>query len=217
VQLRFGFEAPLAQFQALGPVWAATNSAFLRGTGAEPAARPELGMSRAVVEPSFGQHFVPLFNATRDFMPENEREKKALAALEDVPLQAGFYFFGRAIVDAPMAPPNYRALKGPAAITEGTPRPAWYPTAINPAASADALPDWKTIYPVAQKAMKRFAEGGTGFETSIGSWQIAARPILASQQRCVACHNAPGFATRVPAELNHALGGVLYAFRRTSI
>jgi hypothetical protein len=59
-------------------------------------------------------------------------------------------------------------------------------------ASADALPDWRTFYPLAQKATKSFADGGGGFETSIGSSQIAARPFIASQP----------------------LGGALYAFRR---
>jgi len=182
-----------------------------------PAQPTNLGMSRAAVPPSFGQHFVPQFETTRDFVPENNREKKALAALEAAPIQAGFYLFGSTVVDAPAGAPNYRALKGPAAITGGAPRPAWYPTASNPAPSPDALPDWKAIYPVAQKAMKSFADGGSGFDTSVGTWQIAVRPIIASRQRCVACHNAPGFATKIPAELNHALGGVLYAFRRTSI
>jgi len=84
-----------------------------------PAQPTNLGMSRAAVPPSFGQHFVPQFETTRDFVPENNREKKALAALEAAPIQAGFYLFGSTVVDAPAGAPNYRALKGPAAITGG--------------------------------------------------------------------------------------------------
>lgn len=175
---------------------------------------PALGMSRIALPPSFGEHFVPRFDSTRDFKPENDRENKALAALEAVPVQVGFYLFGRAIVDSGIEMHSYRALKGPGAVTRGTPRPEWYPTSVNTVAPPDALPDWKTVYPLAQRAMKSFDDGGTGFETSIDSWQIAARPVVASQERCVACHNAPGFRTRAPVALNQAVGGVLYAFRR---
>jgi hypothetical protein len=166
---------------------------------------PALGMSRIARPPSFGEHFVPRFDSTRDFRPENDREKKALAALEAVPVQVGFYLFGRAIVDAGVETPKYRALKGPAALTRGTPRPDWYPTLVNTGALPSALPDWKAIYPLAQRAMKSFGDGGAGFETSIDSWQIAARPVVARQGRCLACHNVA---------LGQAVGGVLYAFRR---
>ena len=166
-----------------------------------------LGMSRIVRPSSFGEHFTPRFISQRDFEPETEREKQALAALEKDSVQVGFYLFGRAIVHTPAEARNPRTLKGPGAITKGTPRPAWYPAlAMGAAAPADALPDWKTIYPVAQRAMKSFEDGGTGFETSIGCWRIAARPVPARQEKCVACHGGP-------AVLNQPLGGVLYAFR----
>src|SRR5579863_681959 len=47
-------------------------------------ARPEtLGMSRIMRWPSLGEHFVPVITDKRDFAPENDRERKALAALED--------------------------------------------------------------------------------------------------------------------------------------
>jgi hypothetical protein len=72
-----------------------------------------------------------------------------------------------------------------------------------------ALPDWNAVYPLARKAMKSFTDGGTGFETEIDSWSIAARPVLASQQRCLDCHS--GLA------LNQPVGGVLYAYRRATI
>jgi hypothetical protein len=68
------------------------------------------------------------------------------------------------------------------------------------------LPDWRTIYPLAQRAMRSFADGGAGFETTIDSWRIAARPVIAGQQKCLTCH--PG------VKLDRPLGGVLYAYRR---
>jgi hypothetical protein len=176
-----------------------------------------LGMSRIVRPPSFGEHFAPRFISQRDFEPETEREKEVLAALEKDSVQVGFYLFGRAIVHTPPEARNPRTLKGPGAMTIGTPRPTWYPAlAVVAAAPADALPDWKTIYPLAQRAMKSFEDRGTGFETSIGSWRIAARPVAARQEKCVGCHNNPAFGNGTPAVLNQPLGGVLYAFRSPS-
>ncbi len=169
------------------------------------------GMNRMASSNSLGEHFRPRFNVTSDFVPEEPQETKTLAAMEKNHLQVGLYLVGRESQESPLSAPNFRAMKGPAAITAGTPRPAWYPTARNPAAPPDAMPDWKVIYPLAQRAMRSFEDGGAGFEMKVDSWQIAARPVFASQQRCVICHNRSGGLT---VALNHPLGGVLYAFRR---
>ncbi len=174
-----------------------------------------LGMNRAVGPGSFGMHYQPLVTRERDFQPENPREAKVLAAMEAEKIQVGFYLFGRAVSEANAEALNYRALKGPGAITVGTPRPAWYPglqaAKVEP---GDALPDWKAIYPLAGEAMKSFEDGGKGFATAVGSWQVAARPLLAGNERCVACHNSMGTGSGKRVELNHAVGGVLYAYRR---
>jgi hypothetical protein len=205
VQIRF--ETPA--MAAPSPFVAGPNHTLMAGTALA------LGMSRVTPNnPSFGQHYLPQFTVTRDFEPENGPEKNALDALETAPVQVGLYLFGRAILDSRIETPNYRALKGPAAVTQGGPRPTWYPTGVNPAALPDALPDWKEMYPVAQRAMKSFADGGTGFETSMGTWSVAVRPVIASQERCLTCHNSMAHGTSGAVFLNQTLGGVIYAFRR---
>ena len=173
---------------------------------ASASGRFPLGMSRVVRPSSFGQHFVPKFVSQRDFEPGSDREKEVLAKLEDESVQVGFYLFGRAILAGAADLQNPRALKGPGAMTKGTPRPAWYPAGFAPAAPADALPDWRAVYPLAQRAMRSFADGGPGFETTIDSWRIAARPVIAGQQKCLTCHGG--------VALHQPLGGVLYAYRR---
>jgi hypothetical protein len=50
--------------------------------------------------------------------------------------------------------------------------------------------------------MASFRDGGAGFETTLGSWEIAARPV-AAEKRCAICHSSESH-----------IGGVLYAFRR---
>jgi hypothetical protein len=177
--------------------------------GLNPGTVPALGMSRIAIPPSIGTHFLPQMNVTRDFTPENEPERKVVAVLEATHLQVGLFVFGRAVLDSDPERPNFRALKGPAAMTAGTPRPAWYPTGEMGLVGENPLPDWKAVYPIARKAMKSFTDGGTGFETEIDSWNIAARPVLASQQRCLPCHS--GLA------LNQPVGGVLYAYRRAPV
>jgi hypothetical protein len=181
----------------------------------DASGRFPLGMSRIMRPPSFGVHFVPKSDSNRDFEPETDREKEILSRMEAESLQVGFYAFGRAILDGSASDLNLRALKGPGAITRDTPRPAWYPLAPSTSpAPGDALPDWKSIYPVGQRAMRDFMAGGTGFETTIGSWRIAARRVVACQAKCVTCHNSQAYKQSSPVALHQPIGGVLYAYRR---
>jgi hypothetical protein len=161
-----------------------------------------LGMSRVAVPRSMGTHFRPKLSSPTDFVPENAAERQTVAKLEANRVQLGLYVFGADILKAPAELRSFRALKGPAAITAGTPRPAWYPGTAKVPAFPDPLPDWNQIYPVARRAMAAFHDGSAGFETTFGNWDIAARPV-AAEKRCAVCHGAEPH-----------LGGVLYAFRR---
>ena len=189
---------------------------------ADPGAQV-FGMSRQLMPGSLGEHFLPAVTRDRDFQPATQEEKAAISALESNHVEVGFYLFGRAVASSESTDLNYRALKGPGAMTAGTPRPSWYPRtalAFSPPQAPsltekkpDTLPDWQEIYPLARKAMRSFVDGGNGFETEVRGWEIAARPVLASQARCVTCHEqmnngSAGF------KLHEPVGGVLYAFRR---
>jgi len=174
---------------------------------------PALGMNRMASARSFGRPYLPEFDAKRDFEPQTDTERKILACMERDGLQVGFYVFGRAILDAAPQAPNFRALKGPAAITAGTPRPRSYPTGDNRNAAPDALPDWNAIYPLARNAMITFADGGSGYDMAFGSWIVSARPVIAAENRCVACHSPSAFGKGTSVTLHGAVGGVLYAWR----
>ncbi len=191
-----------------------------------------LGMSRIMGRSSFGEHFRPVISDKRDFSPETERERKVIAALEDRKVQVGLYLFGASILEQDAKQLSFRALKGPGALTAGTPRPRWYPATallrlgavVEPESDAgQQLPDWNAIYPVAQRAMRSFQDGGTGFEIEFQNWTVAARPAIAAQEKCVSCHNNPAYrrrhgvaeggGARMEAKLGQPIGGVLYAFR----
>jgi hypothetical protein len=165
-----------------------------------------LGMSRIAVPSSMGEHFRPATGAATDFVPLTREEREITAEMEQQNLQVGFYLFGAPILTYSPEALNFRALKGPAVITHGTPRPAWYPMSMKPATDAGgALPDWKTIYPLARRAMIGFQSGDGAFETTFEGWNIAARPVTASDARCLHCHSIA---------LKQPIGGVIYAFRR---
>ena len=182
---------------------------------ADPAPQT-LGMSRIARPISFGLHYRPDLASPVDFHPENPAEKAVIEDLAGERMQAGLYVFGAAILTADPARPDFRALKGPAAVVSGTPRPAWYPLLAQVAVrSGDALPDWNAIYPLARRAMNSFRDDGKGFETRLDGWDIAARPAIAGQERCVNCHNNPVYHPAQTARLGQAIGGVIYAFRKT--
>jgi len=173
------------------------------------------GMSRIAVPSSFGKHFAPVTRNRRDFVPENDSERKAVAALESRKLAVGLYLFGELIVREDAAKFNSRALKGPGAITVHTPRPDWYPSARVAAMKekdSASLPNWVKIYPVAQRAMRSFQDGGKGFEMEFEGWTIAARPAIATHDRCVSCHSNRALQGAT-AKRGEPIGGVLYAFR----
>ncbi len=179
-----------------------------------------LGMSRVVLPPSMGHHYQPLLTLERDFAPENEKEREVIRELEEKHVQVGLYVAGVSVVQSSPELLDYRALKGPGAITKGTPRPAWYPgqppvITASPVitTSIDALPDWKSVYPLAKRAMQSFRDGGAGFETSLEGWNIAARPVVA-EARCNVCHDRLSAISNTASTEKKPIGGVLYAFRR---
>ena len=181
------------------------------------ATGPELGFSRMTVPNSYGTHFQAISHYIRDFVPERENEKELLTQMEDQKMQLGMFLFGQAILDQPDTTMDYRALKGPAIITKGTRRPPQMARLIDPPAhpDPDALPTWLEAYPIGLRAMRSFADGGHGFETRIGDWTIAARPAIATNDRCLGCHNAANTNSKKKLKLGEPVGGILYAYKFT--
>jgi hypothetical protein len=171
-------------------------------------------LSRVAVPRSLGRHFQPTPTAATDFRPETPSEQSLLRELDAGAVNAGFYVFGAAITRSAPQLRDFRALKGPAVVTPGTVRPAWYPPLAPKASSPDALPDWDAVYPIARQAMTEFETGATNFQTSAGIWRVLARPVPASAPSCVGCHNNSviGRADHAIA-LHDAIGGVLYLYK----
>lgn len=161
--------------------------------------REPLGMSRIVSPDSYGKHFLPIISNNRDFIPQNGYEKELLTHLEAADLEFGIYLFGENIMVQPATAMDYRSMKGPAVVTKGTVRAN--------------LPSWNAAYPLAEKAMKSFKDGGHGFEVQLDDWTIAARPAIANNVRCITCHNMQRAQGWKSLEVGDAIGGVLYAYK----
>jgi len=93
---------------------------FIQQRFAAPLPGP-LGMSRAAVPSSFGAHFQPAATAATDFLPSGAGEQEVIRELEGGKIQVGLYVFGAAITNSPAERMDFRALKGPAAITKALP------------------------------------------------------------------------------------------------
>ena len=160
-----------------------------------------LGMSRIATPSSRDRHFLPDRGSACDFVPENAMERKAIGKLEEQRVEVGLYVFGTAILKAKAEALDYRALKGPAIVTRGTPRPGWYPGwGKARAVRNDSLPDWNAVYPVARGSMERFKNGGREVQTTLAGWKVMARPVM-GDKRCEMCHAAG------------LIGGLMYAYR----
>jgi hypothetical protein len=139
------------------------------------------------------------FHGVRQFRPENAAEQAVVSRLEDKGFQVALYLAGRGVLSAPTLDPavaRYRyAVQGPAYITR--------------LKSAGELPAADGLFEESRAALATF-NTGQGYDIQKGAWTVALRPLRASNEACVQCHNASGARVK----MNDALGVVMYIYRR---
>jgi hypothetical protein len=164
-------------------------------------ARTTFGMSRIV---SNG------FHGVGQFQPEDPTERTIVQRLEQQHYQVALYLAGRNVSSTvrqiqttagyPLLIAERRfGVQGPAFITHHQ--------------TADELPRPDTLLEESQAALKAF-ETSEGYDLKKGDWDVALRPLRASNQTCVDCHNR-NVGPRV--HINDALGVILYVFRRKDL
>jgi hypothetical protein len=162
-------------------------------------ARTTFGMSRIV---SSG------FHGVGPFQPENPTELAVVQRLEQQHYQVALYLAGR---NASTTLRQIQTTAGyPLVIAQhrfGVQDPAF----ITGHQSADELPRPDTQLEDSQDALKAF-ENGEGYNIKRGDWNVALRPLRASNQACVDCHNNRTIGSRV--HLGDPLGVVMYVYRR---
>jgi hypothetical protein len=121
--------------------------------------------------------------AAPSFEAENASEQAALRDLEQEGITAILYLGSRQAV-----------VKGPVVLT---------PAATGDAASAPAFPNPSELRAPGARALNAF--GGTeSYAFSASGWEFIAKPVRASAQSCVECHDAA---------LGQVIGVALYGYR----
>ncbi|HZS06277.1 MAG TPA: hypothetical protein VFD58_15655 [Blastocatellia bacterium] len=164
------------------------------------------GIRRVITFPYHLQHFTP----------ENEQEKNVIAELEKDGWTVSFYLAGRSVLGAK---PDKSLWEKPNN-NFYTRKPINNPILLTKDAKIDDLPKPLELWEQTQKAMAAFSRAGE-YDFSVGKWQIAARPVRASQQACLNCHDqrhemVDGKVKAISQglKIGDPLGVVLYAYTR---
>jgi hypothetical protein len=151
---------------------------------------------RFLARTAFGmQRILPnQFHGVRQFRPENAAEQAVVNQLGQDGYQVALYLAGRNVLSA--ASPNslllpYRySVQGPAYITR-----------VNP----EELPRPEMLLEESRAAFIK----DQGYEIKNSGWTVALRPLRASNEACVQCHNAAG----ANVKMNDTLGVAMYVYK----
>jgi hypothetical protein len=151
---------------------------------------------RFLARTTFGmQRILPnQFHGVRQFRPENPAEQAVVNQLGQDGYQVALYLAGRNVLSAPtpisLLQPYRYAVQGPAYITR-----------LNP----EELPRPETLLEESRAAFKK----DQGYEIQKSGWTVALRPLRASNETCVQCHNAAG----ANVKMNDVLGLAMYVYK----
>ena len=162
----------------------------------------------------------------RWFLPETEEEKEAVTALKHEGYEVCIYLVGRNILqdipaDRRRSNPNLGSsgehlMSGPVFVGAG---------------KLTGLPAGNEMWEPAREALRKFDAGAAQQSFGISGWQIEARPVRASDDKCLSCHgydarlvaNANGTGRRWIIEkqrnqlqLGDPVGVLLYVYRKKS-
>ena len=155
-------------------------------------ARTTFGMGRVLPDQ---------FHGVRQFRPENADEQAVVNQLREKGYQVALYLAGRNVLTDPSRNPlvpSYRyAVQGPAYITH--------------LESPEELPRPDSLLEASRAALQAFSTSQSYGDTQKGGWTVLLRPLRASNEACVQCHNAAGARVK----MNDALGVVMYVYKHT--
>jgi hypothetical protein len=191
-----------------------------------PASDDELNAFDKVVQQRF--HDVIGFGmariaSDRQFVPETPAEKDAVKALKRGGFQICLFLVGRGVLkDVPEQERYMNKFGGSSHTIAG-------PVFTRKNKFIRGLPAAVELWEPARAAFKAFADGGTRYGFKIRTWNVEARPVRASDEKCLSCHrrdvvtyHADGTASIEPnnplntLQLGDAVGMVLYAHKNKS-
>ncbi len=137
------------------------------------------------------------FHGVRVFRPENATEGAVVDRLQQQNYEVALYLAGRGILTppTPLDFPRRDRVQGPAYITRlGNP---------------EELPGPEALLEESRRALISFQKGD-GYDIHTSGWTVSMRPLRATSDKCVACHNTPGL------KIGDALGVAMYVYRKSS-
>jgi hypothetical protein len=134
------------------------------------------------------------FHGVRQFRPENPDEQAVVNRLGQDGYQVALYLAGRNVLSAPspdsLLQPYRYAVQGPAFITR---------------LNAEELPRPETLLEESRAAFSK----DQGYEIQKSGWTVALRPLRATSESCVQCHNVAG----AHVKMNDVLGVAMYVYK----
>ena len=129
----------------------------------------------------------------RQFIPESPEEKEAVKQLNRAGYEICFYLAGRGIL---------QDVKERDRVSQTHFGHGWGHTMSGPVflrnGKLKALPDARVMWEPARQAFRTFTEGAPRYSFEANGWQIEARPVRASDERCLECHGYDTLITYPP-------------------
>lgn len=130
----------------------------------------------------------------RMFRPENPTEQSVVDQLRQKGFEVAAYLIGhQALAETPVPTPR-AGLQGPVSITSR---------------SDTQFADETFLFSEGKKALASIGQG-PGYDVKKGDWNMAIRPLRASNQTCIQCHTTVDGTPK----LGDALGVVMYVYRQ---
>jgi len=140
------------------------------------------------------------FHGVPQFIPENTTEQAVVNQLGQDGYQVALYLAGRNVLGTPspnsLLQPYRYAVQGPAYITR---------------LNAEELPHPETLLEASRAALEGSNNNESYGDIQKGAWTVALRPLRASNETCVQCHNAAG----AHVKMNDTLGVAMYVYKHT--
>jgi hypothetical protein len=140
------------------------------------------------------------FHGVPQFIPENSAEQAVVNQLGQDGYQVALYLAGRNVLSTrspnSLLQPYRYAVQGPAYITR---------------LNAEELPRPETLLEAGRAALEGFNNSTSYSDIKKGSWTVALRPLRATNETCVQCHNAAG----AQVKMNDTLGVAMYVYKHT--
>ncbi len=187
----------LSSFTAIAAVLIAAPLARLDSVPDEISRLDNCIQLRFLDTKAFGMsRILPMqFHGIRTFQPENATERSVVERLRHEGYKVALYLVGR---NALAAQTPFLSLNPRRSVVQG-------PAFITPVHDGE-LPPPDTLLADGRRALLSFQKGD-GYDIRKDGWTVAMRPLRASNQKCVQCHNSE-------LKIGNALGAALYVYRR---